>query len=265
MKKLLQGDSAQKVFSCQKSILYRADWRGTTAAIKHIPRRYCVMNNMGMSMESMALQQLQVSSRAVRHFQTVYEEDDVYIVMEWVHGQNIKEYMEGLDKPLTEQQVKYMLYRITEFLHTCNRQGLIYGDIKPENIIIQPTGSIRFVDFGCTRSIHSATKCYMGTPIYFPPEMFDKIFLPAYDVWGLGVLAYYLACGSHPFISGPYSSHDIHTVRRAITETPLDLHHPIWKEWTEEGKAMVYQMLEKDPYMRPTIRNVYTHPWFDGA
>lgn len=233
-------------------------------AIKHIPRSFCVMNNMGMSLESIALQKLQMSPRVVKHFETVYEEEDIFIIMEWVHGHNIKQYIEQQQRPLTEKKVKFILSRIAEFLKTCNQNGYIYGDIKPENIMIQPSGTIKVVDFGCTRNIHTVLNSYMGTPIYFPPEMFDKIFLPAYDVWGLGVLAYYLACGSHPFIREPYSAHNLQTVRNAIFETSLDFRHPVWKEWSEDGKALIFQMLEKDPCIRPTIHSVYQDLWFDN-
>lgn len=265
MKARLHGAGSEKVFSCQKSALYRTEWRGNTVAIKHIPRPFCVMNSMGMSLESIALQRLQMSPRVVKHFDTIYEEDDVFIIMEWIHGHNIKQYVEGLERPLTEQKVKFILCRIAEFLRTCNHYGYIYGDTKPENIMIQPSGTVKVLDFGCTRNIHTIINYYMGTPIYFSPEMFDKVLLPAYDVWGLGILAYYMACGSHPFINEPYSSHNIESVRNAILDKSVSFHHPVWKEWSEDGKALILQMLEKDPCLRPTIHSIYHNLWHESS
>lgn len=252
----------EKMYTSTKSIVYRGVWKDRPVAIKQIPRRYCVMDPCGRSMESKVLQQLQGCHHVVQYYHTVYDTDDIYIVMEWVYGQQLK----YLEKPLAEKKVRFLVHQIATFLHCCSRKNMIYADMKPENILLDATGRIRIVDFGCTRHVDDVPECYMGTPIYFPPEMFDKILLPEHDVWGLGVLAYFLACGRHPFLAADpkdFSSLDFSTVEHGILHQPLTFHHAVWNEWSPEGISFLQRLLEKDPEQRPTISRVLQLPWLN--
>lgn len=184
MSHLIRG--SERMYSCNKSSIYRGVWDGHDIAIKHIPRRFCVMDNMGKSVESKFLQVMQDCNRVVRHIDTIYEEDDIYIVMDWVRGRDMRRHMQMMTGPLSEIRVRDIVFQVAIFLKACNRKGLVYADTKLENIMIEPTGGTKIIDFGCTRSIHNAPMCYMGTPLYFSPEMFDMVLSPSHDVWGPG-------------------------------------------------------------------------------
>jgi serine/threonine protein kinase len=234
-------------------------------AIKHIPRRFCVIDSIGNSLESKALQLLQGYDNIPQHIDTFYEQDDVFIITEWIKGTNAKEYIERRRRPLSEHDVKNIVYQVANVLNICNQKFLIYGDTKAENVMIEPTGKVKMIDFGCTRTINSVKNCYMGTPIYFSPEMFDKIFIPEYDVWGLGILSYYLATGSHPFLDTfYYSKEEFPIIKDTILKKEITFLHPIWKEWSQDGIHLIRDMLEKDPFKRPSISHIYKHSWFDN-
>ena len=263
MNKIL-ADS-ERVFCCTKSSIYRGVWNNRTVAIKHIPRRFCIMNKKGVSVESMALDMLQGCAHVIQYIDTIYEEEDIYIVMEWFNGLTLKDYIHARMRPIHENEVKNSIYKIARVLNNCNRMSLIYGDTKLENIMIDRIGNIKIIDFGCTRPINSVSNCYMGTPTYFSPEMFDKIFLPAYDVWGLGIITYYMACGSHPFIPSTYENRDIAGIKSLIIGTPLTFGNPIWNEWSDVGKQFIEELLDKDPLKRANISHIYKHKWFDNV
>lgn len=261
MSHLIRG--SERMYSCNKSSIYRGVWDGHDIAIKHIPRRFCVMDNMGKSVESKFLQVMQDCNRVVRHIDTIYEEDDIYIVMDWVRGRDMRRHMQMMTGPLSEIRVRDIVFQVAIFLKACNRKGLVYADTKLENIMIEPTGGTKIIDFGCTRSIHNAPMCYMGTPLYFSPEMFDMVLSPSHDVWGLGVVAYYIACGNHPFLMGASSlTKDISLIRSSILGSPLHFQQRVWLEWSEDGKDLIKGMLQKDPVMRLTMDEVLSHPWF---
>lgn len=258
--------TSERVYSSPKSTLYRGVWGNRPVAIKQIPRRFCVMDPSGRSLESSALEELQGCRHVVRHFQTSYEKDSVFIMMEWIQGQHLKQHIQGRKQPLPEERVRDIVRQIATFLCCCQKKNLIYADMKPENVLISADGEIRVVDFGCTRDAQQAPKAYMGTPIYFPPEMFGKVLLPEHDVWGLGMVAYYLACGRHPFLAcDPTPSLEFPTVEYSIVNNPLHFQHPAWALWSPEGIYFMQRLLQKDPIHRPTISAVLRMPWLDAA
>ncbi len=258
--------NSEQVYVCSKSTIYRAEWKNRTVAIKHIPRRFCVLDNSGVSLEAKALWQLQGYDNIPQHIDTVYDYDDVYIITEWVKGLNAKDYVQSRKRPLSEMDVKKIIYQVAGVLKSCYNEKLIYGDTKAENVMIEPTGKVKMIDFGCSRPINSVRGCYMGTPICFSPEMFDKVFVPEYDVWGLGILTYYMACGSHPFIDIlTYSKDDLPIIKNAVINREVQFLHPVWYEWSDEGKNLIREMLEKDPFKRPNISQVYKNQWLDSA
>lgn len=253
--------SAEQVFRSSKSTVYRAKWNNNTVAIKEIPRRFCVTDRV--SLELSAMQKLQGCDNVVRLIDAAENEDNVYIIMEWISGLNSKDYIRFRERPLTESDVRNIVYQVATVLRSCNRLNLIYGDIKPENVMVENSGRVKLIDFGCTRTINSVKRCYMGTPAYFPPEMFDRVFIPQHDVWGLGMLAYYLACGGHPFVSGTPEDFDL--LKRSVLDVPLRFAHAVWKEWSDEGKGLIADMLEKDPFRRTSIGEVCAHRWLETA
>ena len=258
--------NSEKVYDRSKSAVYRVEWKGRTVAIKHIPRRFCVLDSTGRSLESIAIQRLQAYDNIPQYIDTLYYDEDIYIITEWVNGTNAKEYIQQRLRPISEKNVRAIVHQVAGVLKGCNTEGLIYGDTKAENVMIEPSGRVKVIDFGCTRPINTANNCYMGTPAFFSPEMFDKVFLPEYDVWGLGVLAYYLACGSHPFLEGlVYNKNDLPIIKQAITKKELSFLHPVWKEWSDNGKTLIAEMLQKDPFMRPSIADVYKNKWFENV
>jgi serine/threonine protein kinase len=222
------------------------------------------MNKKGVSIEAMTLQMLQGCDHVIQYIDTIYEEDDIYIVMEWFNGLTLKDYIHVRLRPISEKDVKNSIYKIAGVLYNCNQMNLIYGDTKLDNIMIDRIGNIKVIDFGCTRPINSVMNCYIGTPTYFSPEMFDKIFLPAYDVWGLGIITYYMACGSHPFIGYNEDIGNMGGIKSSILGTPLLFMHPVWKEWSDTGKQFIEELLDKDPLKRSNISYVYKHKWFDN-
>lgn len=241
-----------------KSILYQATYKNNNVAVKYIPRRYAVVDEVNLEVK--ALQQLQGNRNVVRYIDMIEQEKDIFIIMEWVNGMNLKQYVQGLAKPLTEYQVRDIIFQIVNVLYYCNSMNYIYGDVKPDNIMIQPSGTVKLVDFGCTRNIGKLGRNYLGTPLYFSPEMFDQIALPQYDVWGLGIVMYYLASGEHPFIKEPPV--DITDLKNKIMDTQLEFKSPVWKEWSDDGLYLLLQLLEKDPFKRPSINYVHHNNWF---
>ena len=81
--------------------------------------------------------------------------------------------------------------------------GIVHGDIKPENLRIQPDGRVRLLDFGIAKHLTTARKFtanLFGSLPYIPPERIKQgVVNRASDLWGVGVILYLMVTGQYPF------------------------------------------------------------------
>ena len=85
------------------------------------------------------------------------------------------------------------------YLH---RRGILHHDLKPENMLVSD-GQVRLLDFGLSITLDQPRgDDISGTLLYLPPEVLDGApFTAAGDLYAIGVIAYQLLAGRHPFAS----------------------------------------------------------------
>ena len=134
-----------------------------------------------------------------------HDGDVQYIVMEYVRGNDLKTVIN--DKgPLTARQAAKIGSQVCEALAAAHHQDLIHRDIKPQNIMIQPDGNIKVMDFGIARAKNSTeqkTQMVLGTAHYISPEQAQgRNLTAASDIYSLGIVLYEAVSGKVPF-DGP--------------------------------------------------------------
>ena len=125
-----------------------------------------------------------------------------YIVMEYIKGISLKHYMAKANK-LDYKQKSKIVCQVADALAAVHSQQIYHRDIKPANVLIDENLMVKVTDFGIARLPDSMlTQQYdlMGSPSYMAPESFttSRIDQRA-DIFSLGVLAYELFLGQHPF------------------------------------------------------------------
>src|SRR5579864_2845627 len=123
-----------------------------------------------------------------------------YLVMEFVVGQTLEKHIAAKKPEL--QQVYSWGAALARALAYAHEQGIIHGDIKPANIMINQDGRVMLTDFGIARFAAHVTQAggLRGTPAYLSPEQIEGNPTDGRsDLFSLGIVLYQLATGQRPF------------------------------------------------------------------
>ncbi|KAK7575960.1 hypothetical protein V9T40_012246 [Parthenolecanium corni] len=126
----------------------------------------------------------------------------VFLVMEYVAGGDMFTHLRKLRK-FDEELARFYAAQVVlafEYLHFV---GIVYRDLKPENVMIDKTGFLKITDFGFAKKIDDKrTDTMCGTPEYYAPEMVkNHSYTYSVDWWTLGVLIFEMTDGRPPFRS----------------------------------------------------------------
>ena len=133
-----------------------------------------------------------------------YDENAHYIVMEYVRGETLKEYIEKHGHLPINTSIQ-ITFDIGEALEHAHANGIVHCDIKPHNILVTETGRIKVADFGIARAINSKASnmgdnSVLGSVHYFSPEQASGSKIDERtDIYSLGVVMYEMMTGVLPF------------------------------------------------------------------
>jgi len=183
------------------------------------------------------------------HIVTVFdagtEQDMHYIVMEYVHGSNLKPYCKP-ESLLPMDDVVEIIFKCCNALDYAYRQGLIHRDIKPANLLTTGGTDVKISDFGTallTDSEISQVVDAVGTPSYMAPEQIaGKEINHQADIYSVGVVMYQLLTGRLPF-SG---TNQYELLRKISKQEPVPL-ESVRPDVPEDIRAIVNRCLAKKP------------------
>lgn len=184
------------------------------------------------------------------------EANGVFMLMEYIHGQNLEEIKQGGDWEFGEEASLQIMYLIADALeYAWNTYRILHRDIKPSNIMLDEKNHIKLLDFGVAKSLDSVETTTMtmagtglGTPGYMSPEQFrnQKELDCTSDIYSLGATIYFLLTGVAP-VKGNTALAIFESVLNRVPD-PVNVLNP---SVSGNMNLLLQKMLNKSPEARP--------------
>uniref|UniRef100_A0A7N6C2V6 Protein kinase C n=1 Tax=Anabas testudineus TaxID=64144 RepID=A0A7N6C2V6_ANATE len=191
---------------------------------------------------------------------TFQTKENLFFVMEYLNGGDLMFHIQSCHKFDSHRATFYAAEIICglQFLHS---KGIIYRDLKLDNVLLDSEGHIKIADFGmCKENMQdeSRTSTFCGTPDYIAPEiLLGQKYNSSVDWWSFGVLLYEMLIGQSPF-HGRDEEELFQSIR---TDNPV---YPRWL--TKDAKDILVKLFVREPEERLGVKgNIRQHKFFSNT
>jgi len=185
-------------------------------------------------------------------FDYLEDETGLYLIMEYVDGVQLDDYISNTTGPMPEEKAIPLMKQILSAFAYAHEKGIVHRDIKPANIIISQTNEVKILDFGIAKILGESnnmtkTGTQMGTVYYMSPEQVQgkKADIRS-DIYSLGVTFYQMLTGVNPYQSLT-TEYEVYT---KIVKEDLPPANQIYPGVSAYLVSILKFTLEKDPDLR---------------
>lgn len=178
-----------------------------------------------------------------------------YMVMEYVSGPDLKEYIEK-NSPLPMAEIVHIMDQLLSAIALAHKHNVIHRDLKPQNILMDKNGKIKIVDFGIAVALNQSsitqTNSVMGSVHYMSPEQTrGGLVTKQSDIYSLGIILYELITGKVPFngetpvaIALKHAQEPIPSIRKSHPEIPQSLENVVLKATAKDPRDRYHSAQE---------------------
>ncbi len=185
----------------------------------------------------------------VQIYDLVETNNCVWIVMEFVKGEDLAGYLEKRGV-LPPKEVCAIGAQIAEALAYAHSLGIVHRDFKPANVLLANNGMPKIMDFGLAKlaqssEFHTAAGTILGTPVFMSPEQAAGQQADARsDIYSFGITLYYMSTGKVPFMG------ELASILAQHINTPPNPPKALNPEIPDSLQNVIMSLLEKDPSKR---------------
>ena len=256
------GDLGEGIFGVVKLGLYKKTKE--RVAIKIIKKDTTKQNDMELVRTEIDIMKLCHHPNIVRLLDHFENADYIFIVMEYIPGGDLSEYMKKNNYNFEEERVSEIIYQITLGLKYLHHFGIIHRDLKPDNIMLTESndkGIVKIMDFGLSKILGKNERSIegFGTLTFVAPEVLIRTpYNKEIDIWSLGVTLYLMLSGTLPF-----DDEDDNEEKIAKLAVYSEVRFPknIWGKRSNEVIDLIKRCLIKEPKFRIKVDDILNHEW----
>lgn len=189
----------------------------------------------------------------VRLYDYIEETDGVYLVMEFVEGDPMDQYILRKSGPIPEAHALQLFGQMLAGLEYAHSRGVVHRDIKPSNFMITRQFQIKILDFGIAKLLenfgaqHTKTGSRIGTVLYMSPEQVKGQAVDTRsDIYALGVTLFQMLTGQCPY-SNQLTEYDVY---QKIVNEPLPRAASFYPAVSTQMQALIDKATAKQPQDR---------------
>ena len=223
------------------------DVLGRTVALKRT-LRYGVADLLRFKREFRAIERF-AHPNLVRLYELGSDDEGLYYTMEVIEGSDLATWCRGGDRASRLSSVLPQLMDALAFLHA---RGVIHCDLKPSNVLVDTSDTLKLLDFGVLAELSRAHESVVaGTPAYMAPERIrGEPATPATDAYALGCTMFEILAGRTPFVGSTASVMEAHAKSPPPRVSELDPSTP------PDLDELCHALLAKDPADRPSLAQI---------
>ncbi|SPR00135.1 non-specific serine/threonine protein kinase [Plasmodiophora brassicae] len=202
---------------------------------------------------------------------------DLYLVMEVCNGGELFDRIQQRGS-FSEKDAAYVLRQIVSAIEYMHSHKIAHLDLKPDNFLFKSKdddSKLKVIDFGMAASVQSRKHLtrLCGTPYYIAPEVIERHYNEACDMWSIGVVMFVMLFGFPPFWVDPaqYGKQADDAIFRLIkkgftpkTKAGFGPFFPSSINVSESAKDLIAKLLVTDVAERLTASEALEHPWLQG-
>ncbi|KAM9758779.1 protein kinase C delta type-like [Menidia menidia] len=242
-----------------KVMLAELKGRGQYFAVKVLKKDVVIMDDdVECTMVEKRILALAWENPFLTHlYSTFQSKEHLFFVMEYLNGGDLMFHIQDKGRFDINRATFYAAEIVVglQFLHS---KGVVYRDLKLDNVMLDKDGHIKIADFGMCKeniSVDNRATTFCGTPDYIAPEiLLGQKYTFSVDWWSFGVLVYEMLIGQSPF-QGDDEDELFESIRSDVP------HYPRWI--TKESKSLMEQLFEREPTRRlGVVGDIRAQPFF---
>ena len=191
----------------------------------------------------------------------------IFIVMEYIRGGRLTDYMKEKKFNFTEKRAAELIYEISIGVKYLHKYGIIHRDLKPDNIMLTEAndkGHIKIMDFGLSKILGKKEKTSdgFGTLTFVSPEvLIRKPYNKEIDIWSIGVILYLMLSGDLPFDD---EEDDEQKIAKSIVFNEVEFPPKKFGNKSKEVIDLIKRCLTKEPKNRIKVDEIIQSDWIQS-
>lgn len=210
--------------------------------------------------------------QVVKIYKTFRDATNVYLILEYQPADLFSLLNQMKYHVMPESDARFLTSVLVTALDSMHELGVVYRDLKPQNVLIDDNGYPMLTDFGFSKMLNLKGKAelpglppqtisFVGTPAYMAPELLKRrYYAEAVDWWALGILVYEVLLGDVPFDdhNGNYE--------KLLRDMEKGLEFP--DGFPAQARDFIERLLHKNPDLRlgaNGVDEIKAHPWLQAV